>query len=190
MDDVPNLDRLYSKMVKEGTDGHYTHARYVRKLHDCRRYKITDIEATEGGHDIDIQLDGWINIQVWNGMNRHGHILESLLNPNTPKSKAINKQCGGLADQGGIPTDLDHDEKKLLSKLAQLPNGTLGILLIHGGSFAYWATVDPKDIPVNKCIIIVNSQTCVAELMYSAGFNYREDVRGVADSIEIELANE
>ena len=68
-DAVPNLGRLYSKMVSEDTDGHYVHAHYARKLHDCVRYTITDIEAATGEHDVDIQLDGRINIQVWHGMN-------------------------------------------------------------------------------------------------------------------------
>ena len=76
---VPNLDRLYNKMATEGADGHYVHACYVRRLHACGRYRITDIEATTDEYDVDIQLDGRINIQVWHGMNTHGHIMVALL---------------------------------------------------------------------------------------------------------------
>lgn len=34
---MPNLDKLYSKMVNGGADGHYVHAYYARKLHGCGR---------------------------------------------------------------------------------------------------------------------------------------------------------
>lgn len=179
MDSVPNLDRLRDKMVSEGYDGHYVHAYYVRMLHDSRRYKITNIEVTEGEHDIDIQLDGWINIQVWHGMNTFMYALKAMLEPNTPKSKAIFKHLGGLTGQGGIPVGLDHDEEKMLSKLAQLPDDMLGILLLHGDQLV-WPTVADEDIPTNKCIINVNGQNCLGSILYSSEFNNEEDSRGVA----------
>lgn len=188
MGSVPNLDRLYNKMVREGTDGHYVHAYYVRILHDCRRYKITNIEVTEGGHDIDIQLDGWINIQVWYGMNTFMYALKAMLEPNTPKSKAILKRLGGLTGQGGIPVGLDHDEEKMLTKMAQLPDGTLGILLLHGDQLV-WPTVDEEDIPTNKCIINVNGQNCRAMILYSSEFNNERDGRDVAKCLGVKLAN-
>lgn len=183
---VPNLDRLYYKMVNEGTDGHYVHAYYVRILHDCGRYKITNIEVTEGGHDIDIQLDGWINIQVWHGKNTFMYIIESVLEPDTLKSKAILKHLGGSTEH--IPVDDNQDEKKIRSKLAQLPDDTLGILLLHGDQLV-WPTVDEEDIPTNKCIINVNGQNSLASILYSSKFNNEKDGRGVADCLGVGLVN-
>lgn len=187
---MPNLDKLYSKMVNGGTDGHYVHAYYARKLHGCGRYKITDIEATAGGHDVDIQLDDRINIQVWHGMNTHGHMLESLLEPGTPKSKAVVRRMGPPTKLGGVPTDLGHDEEKIRAKLAQLPDDALGILLLHGGPFSYYIPIPPKDMPANKCIINVNGATGMAEPHRSPQFRHLEDVKGVVDCLGIDLANE
>ena len=196
MDSVPNLDRLRDKMVSEGTDGHYVHAYYVCKLHGCGRYKITDIEATGGGHDIDVQLDGRINIQVWYAMNMHGHALDSWLKSDTTKNMAVARhlevptdQGGVPTDQGGVPTDLNYDGERVRGKLAQLPDDMLGILLLHGGEFPYYDPVSSKDIPSNKCTIVVNSQTCRAELRYSPEFSHFEDAEGVADCLGIELVN-
>ena len=186
MDSVPNLDRLRDKMVSEGYDGHYVHAYYVRMLHDSRRYKITNIEVTEGGHDIDIQLDGWINIQVWHGKNTFMYIIEAVLEPDTLKSKAIRKHLGGSTEH--IPVDDDQDEKKIRGKLAQLPDDTLGILLLHGDQLI-WPAVDSVDIPANKCIINVNGQNCGAMILYSSEFNNEKDGRGVADCLGVRLVN-
>ena len=189
-DAVPNLGRLYSKMVSEGTGGHYVHAYYARKLHDCVRYAITDIEAATGEHDVDIQLDGRINVQVWYGMNTHGHILESLLKPDSPKSAAVGRHLGNPTNLGGVPTDLGHDENKIRSKLAQLPDDAPGILLLHGGPFGYYIPTPPEDMPANKCIINVNSATGMAELHCSPQFRHLEDAKGVVDCLGIGLANE
>lgn len=189
-DAVPNLGRLYSKMVSEGTDGHYVHAHYARKLHDCVRYTITDIEAATGEHDVDIQLDGRINIQVWHGMNKHGHILKSLLRPGTPQSADVIRRLGHRTELGGVPTYLECDEKKIRAKLAQLPDDAPGILLLHGSPLSYDIPIPPKDMPANKCIINVNSATGMAELHCSPQFRHLEDAKGVIDCLGIGLANE
>ena len=186
---VPNLDRLYRKMVNGGTDGHYVHAYYARKLHGCGRYTITDIEATAGGHDVDIQLDDRINIQVWHGMNTYGHILKSLLKPDDPQNMDVIRRLGSTTKLGGVPTDHEHDEKKIRAKLAQLPDDAPGILLLHGGPLSYDIPIPPKDMPANKCIINVNSATGMAELHCSPQFRHLEDAKGVVGCLGIGLAN-
>ena len=186
---VPNLGRLYNKMVNGGTDGHYVHAYYARKLHGCEHYKITDIEATAGGHDVDIQLDDRINIQVWHGMNTYGHIVESLLKPGTPKSEAIGQHLGTSTELGGVTTDFESDEEKIRAKLAQLPDDAPGILLLHGGPRSYDIPIPPKDMPANKCIINVNSATGMAELHCSPQFRHLEDAKGVVGCLGLGLAN-
>lgn len=109
---IPNLDRLCKKVVDNAPDGHYFHAHCVRRLDECGRYKITDIEVTTAKHDVDIQLDGRINIQVCFGMNTAGHVMDASLYPGTPKSKSIAQRLGVPTKLGGVPTDFDHDEKK------------------------------------------------------------------------------
>ena len=186
---VPNLDRLYNKIVGEGADGHYVHAYYARKLHDCERYKITYIEATTVEHDVDIELDGRINIQVWHGMNTYGHILESLLKPHAPKSRAVGKHLGAPTREGGVPTDFESDEKKIRDKLAQLPDDAPGILLLHNGPFSYYIPILPEDMPANKCIINVNSATGMAELHHSSAFSHINDAKDIVACLGLDLAN-
>lgn len=180
---VPNLDRLYNKMVKEGTDGHYVHAYYAKRLHECGRYRISDIEASTGDHDVDIQMDGRINIQVWYAMNTHGHIMEALLKSGTPKSDAIGRHLGTPTDLGGVPSDYKHDEKKIRKKLAQLPDDTLGILLLHSGRFGYWVPLSPEDIPANKCILNINSIGSATELHCPPAFSHCEDINSIAECL-------
>lgn len=180
---VPNLDRLYNKMVKEGAVGHYVHACYAKRLHECGRYRISDIEASTGGHDIDIQLDGWINIQVWYGMNVHGHIMEALLMSGTPKSDAVIRNLGAPTDLGGVPSDYGHDEKNIRKKLAQLPDDTLGILLLRGGRFGCHILFPPDDIHANKCILNVGSIGPATELHCSPAFSHFEEINGIAECL-------
>lgn len=176
---VPNLGRLYNKMVKEGAVGHYVHACYAKRLHECGRYRISDIEASTGDHDVDIQLDGWINIQVWYGMNVHGHIMEALLMSGTPESDAVIKNLGAPTDLGGVPSDYGHDEKKIRKKLAQPPDDTLGILLLHSGRFGYWVPLGPEEIHANKCILNIGSIGTVAELHCTPAFSHLDEVENV-----------
>ena len=180
---MPNLDRLYNKMVKEGAVGHYVHACYAKRLHECGRYRISDIEASTGGHDVDIQLDGWINIQVWYGMNVHGHIMEALLMSGTPESDAVIRNLGAPTDLGGVPSDYGHDEKKIRKKLAQLPDDTLGILLLRGGPFGCHIPFPPDDIHANKCILNVGSIGLATELHCSPAFSHFEEINGIAECL-------
>ncbi len=184
---VPNMDRLYDKMASGGSYGHYVHAHYARRLHDCARYRITDIEASTGGHDVDIQLDGWINIQVWHGMNAHGHILAAQLHPGTPQSIDVGQRLGVPTNLGGVPTHLEHDGAKVRKKLAQLPDDTLGILLLHGGPFAYHIPTSPEAIPASKCILNICGRGATSELHCSSAFDHDDEVRNVADCLGLLL---
>ena len=184
---VPNLDKLCNKLVSEGTDGHYVHAYYAKKLHECGRYRITDIEASTGEHDVDIQLNGNINIQVWYGMNTHGYIMEAQLRSGTPKSDAIGKHLGTPTDLGGVPTNLEGDGKKILKKLAQLPDDTLGILLLHSGRFGYWVPLDPEDIPANKCILNINSIGSATGLHRPPSFSHSEEINSIAKCLDLHV---
>ena len=186
-DSVPNLDRLCNKMAAEESDGHYIHAYYAKKLHDCGCYRISDIEATTGEHDIDIQLNGKINIQVWHGMNTHGYIMEAQLEPGTPKSDAVGKHLGAPTDLGGVPTDYENDEKKIRRKLAQLPDDALGILLLHSGRFGYWIPLGRESIPANKCILNIESIGQASELHCSPAFSHLEEVNGIAECLGLHI---
>lgn len=181
---VPNLDRLYKKMATKGAGAHYVHAHYAKKLHDCGRYRISDIEATADGHDVDIQLDGRINIQIWHGMNTHGHIMVSRLDPGTPRSDAVGRHLGFPTMLGGVPTDPEGDEKKILKKLAQLPDDALGILLLHGSRTKYWVPLCPERIPANKCILNIIDRG-IAELRCSPAFSHIEEIDNVAGCMGI-----
>lgn len=176
---IPNLDRLCKKLVDNAPDGHYFHAHCVRRLDECGRYKITDIEVTTAKHDVDIQLDGRINIQAHLGMNTGGHVMDASLHPGTPKSESITKRLGSPTEQGGVPTNFDHDEKKIFRKLDQLPDDALGILLVHGDPIPYFVPIPPAELPANKCIISTYNVIC-AQLHCSPAFQHREDADGVA----------
>lgn len=184
---VPNLDKLYNKLVSEGTDGHYVHAYYAKKLHECGRYRITDIEASTGKHDVDIQLNGDINIQVWYGMNTHGYIMEAQLIPGTPKSDAIGKHLGTPTKLGGVPTNCEENEKKILKKLAQLPDDTLGILLLHSGRFGYWVSLSPEDIPANKCVLNIDSIGPATEVHCPPAFSHFEEINNIAECLGLHV---
>lgn len=173
------MDRLYKKLVDNAPDGHYFHALCVRSLDECGRYKITDIEVTTAKHDVDIQLDDRINIQVCFCMNTAGHVMDASLHPGTPESKSTIKRLGSPTEQGGVPTDFDHDEEKIFRKLEQLPDDALGILLLHGDPIPHFVPIPPDKLPANKCIISTSSVTH-AQLHCSPAFQHREDADGVA----------
>lgn len=183
---VPNLGRLYSKLRKEDVDSHYVHAYYAKKLHDCGCYKISDIEVS-GEHDIDIQLNGNINIQVWYGMNTSGHVMESILKADAPGSDDVGKHLGTPTSLGGVPTNFEHDEKKIRKKLDQLPDGTLGILLLHSGRFGYHVPFPPNAMPPNKCIFKIGDIGSVAELHRSPAFNHIEEIKNIAKCLCLKL---
>ena len=176
---IPHLGRLYRKLVAESTYEHYFHAHCVRRLDDCGRYKITDIEVTTAEHDLVVQLDGRINILVCCDMNTAGLVMDSTLRPGTPRSKAIARHLGTPTKLGGVPTNFDYDEEKIFRKLEQLPDDALGILLIHGDPFPYFVPFPPDKLPVNKCIITTYNITH-AQLHCSPAFQHRKDADGVA----------
>ena len=185
-DSVPNLGRLYNKMVSEGADAHYIYAGYVKRLHECKRHRINGIGAPAGGHDVVIQLDDRINIQVWHGMNAHGYVMEGELLPGTPKSDAVRRRLGVPTDLGGVPTDFEYDEKNICEKLAQLPDGTLGILLLCGGRFDYWVPLQQEEIPASKCILNITN-TGFTELHHSPAFGHLEEINSIAECLGLRI---
>lgn len=186
---IPNLGRLYKKMEDEGTDDHYIQAHYAKKLHECGCYRISDIEMSTGEQDVDIQLGRRISIQVWYGMNAHGYVMEAQLRPGTPQSDAIGKHMGTPTDEGGVPTDFENDKKTILKKLARLPDDTLGILLLHSGRFGYWVSFNQKEIPANKCILIIGNIDFAAELYCSSAFNHLEEIKNIVECLGLDLVS-
>ena len=183
---IPNLGRLYRKMASEGTDDHYAQAHYAKKLHECGCYRISDIEMPTDKHDVDMQLDGRINIQVWYGMNAHGYVMEAQLRPGAPQSDTIGKHLGTPTDEGGVPTDFEHDKKTIHKKLARLPDDTLGILLLHSGRFGCWIPLR-LEIPANKCILNIDNMGFVAELHCSSAFNHLEEIKNIVECLGLVL---
>jgi hypothetical protein len=155
---IPNIDRLIQKLTKDKKIGHLVNAEFAIRFHKDGTYKITDIEVETGTHDIDIQLDGMINIQTWHGQSESGHIMESLFEPNGIKQ---NLAEGNITPLGGVKTDWDKNEGKLFKKLAQIPDDSnLGILLLHERFVGFPILPEWKEkIPSNKCIIILSNTT-------------------------------
>lgn len=184
---VPNLDRLYSKMASEGADAHYVHAYYAKKLHESGWYRISDIGASTGRHDIDIQLDGIINIRVWYVMSTPGHV-DAWLVPRAQKSDAIGRHMGAPNGWGDVPANFKYDEKEVRNKLARLPDDALGILLLRSACPAYLAPLPPDGMSANKCILNVNSRGSAAELRCSPAFSHREEIECIAKHLDLDLA--
>lgn len=126
--DIVHVDRIVQKLRDNPTLGHLWHAEAARAFYKDRTYAITDLEASDGTHDIDIQLDGAINIQTWDGQNVHGHVIS---NQFTESGRARNDRLGYVTPLGGTHTDFDQDCKVMRKKLSQLPEDKLGFLLLR-----------------------------------------------------------
>ena len=186
-DDVPNMALLYDKMVNDNSADYYVHAGYARRLHECKRHKITDIAASADGLDIVIQLDGRVDILVWRGTNEHGDTVNALLHSGAPEGAGAGGTSDALTDLGGVRTNFCADEETTRAKLAQLPNGALGILLLDGGTIGYDVTIPPKSIPASKCILYINHSARAAELYCSSAFGHRDEVEAIAECLGLPL---
>lgn len=113
---VPRIDKLVNKIRHNKSEGHLVHGNIVKRLLEDGRYKITNVEFDGNGHDVDIELDGHINIQVWHGASTSTY--------NILRGKNI-------SEYGGVQVDWEKDEQKIMSKLAQLPDNEPGILLCY-----------------------------------------------------------
>ncbi len=185
--EIPNCDKLVQKLQGNQQEGHLVHAEFVKKFYDNGTYQITDIEVKDGTHDIDIQLNGTINVQVWHGQSTAGHIIERVFDPDEKKRQI---SLGNVSPLGGVKTDWDHDEQVLFRKLNQLPNDRLGIVLLHERFTGFTLLPDwmPK-IPENKCVIKFLNEVHdwkiygVAIVYHSDCFQHLEEIKKIIDSL-------
>lgn len=141
---IPNKDRLIQKLRAEPTQGHCIHTEFVMRFHEDGTYRVTDVENTGVGYDVDIELDQKINIQVWAGASVAAH----------------NGNLGKVSELGGVFDDWEQNASVLKKKLAQLPNDKLGILLLHQSEtgFEFLPEWHGDIIPSNKCVLELNTE--------------------------------
>jgi hypothetical protein len=133
---VPNAYKLITMLDRDPKPGHLFHAESIKRLVE-NRFLVTDIEAKGKGLDVDIQLNGGINLQIWHGASVSTHNIEK----------------GKVSSMGGVETDWTKDWKKIKSKLDQLPNEGFGLLICYDYKFGIvplpeWA----DEIPPNKAL--------------------------------------
>lgn len=175
---IVHADRLVQKLRDNPTRGHLWHTEAARALYEDGTYTITDMEASDGAHDIDIQLDGAINIQTWYGQNVHGHVISGQF---TESGRARNDKMGYVTPRGGTHSDFDQDHKVMLKKLSQLPGDKLGIVLLRPEFIDFYILPEwLADIPDNKCVINIGL-AAGTELCCSPDFLGEDDARAIAD---------
>lgn len=153
-DKIPNADRLIHKLRHDQQLGHLVNAQFAKRLHEDGTYKVTDIEASTRIYDVDIELNGKINIQTWHGQSVAGHIMESQFDK---KGRERNIGLGNISPLGGVKTDFDKDCQAMKKKLEQLPDDKFGVVLLLDRFVG--VTVLPEwwmEIPDNKCVIKLN----------------------------------
>ncbi len=134
---VPNADRLITILKCDPKQGHLYHAEAIKRFVEEGTFVVTDIEAKGKGFDIDIQLNGNINLQIWNGASVSTHNIEK----------------GKVSNMGGVETDWGKDQQKIEAKLSQLPTEGLGILICFDYKFGIVVLPEWLDmIPPNKAL--------------------------------------
>ncbi|GEM_PF-4219443 len=113
---IPGIHKLIRKLESERKAGHVVHAFMVKRLVEDGTFKITHVEKSTGSHDIDIELDGSINLQVWHGASSAADNMRD-----KDKSSPL----------GGVEVDWERDEQNLLAKLRQLPEDAPGFLVCY-----------------------------------------------------------
>lgn len=184
--EIPNSDRIIHKLRSDKQLGHLVNAAFAKQFHEDGTYKVTDIEASNGIHDVDIQLDSRINIQTWHGQSTAGHIIESQFDS---KGRDRNMQLGNISLLGGVKTDWDKDCQVMSKKLKQLPDDKFGVvLLLHR---FVGVTVLPEwweEIPDNKCVIKLFDVSYdqsnevkygIAIVYHSNSFRYLEETKKI-----------
>lgn len=166
---IPNCERLIKLLKSDKKAGHIIHAEFVKRFVEGKKFKVTDVEK-KNGHDVDIELDGSINIQVWHGASVSTYNIRKNLENAKPEKILINgremmiRQCGG-----GVETNCNKDEEKINEKLKQLPDENLGLLICYNYSIGINVLPEWEDnIPANKVI---------AELFH---VNYGEGIQNEA----------
>lgn len=142
---IPNKDRLIQKLRGGPTPGHYAHAELVKRFHEDGTYQVTDVENTDEGYDVDIELDQNINVQVWHGASCAAH-------------KGDRDERDEL---GGVRDCWEKNESVLRKKLAQLPNDKLGMLLLLQASTGlnFLPEWYRDIIPSSKCVIELRTES-------------------------------
>ena len=171
--DIPNAHKLIAKLKGSSVDdGHVVHAFLIKTIYENGKYKITDVEKTipESDIDIDIELNGSINIQVHHGASFDAHRIN----------------CGDMTDLGGVPTDWSIDKRTLCNKLSQLPDTGLGIVFNVARHMGFTTGVDWEDeIPDNKVIVLTHQEKIgndiygMASMYFSKKFTYKDEVYNV-----------
>ena len=187
INEIPNLGGLLHNLTENRQLGHGVHAELVKRIHESGEYTITGVENSTGNYDIDIELDGKINIQVWFGQNTAGHIMESQFSSDGQRRNA---KLENITPLGGVRTDWTKDEQVLIKKLDQLPNDKFSVLLavprFIGLTFLpeWW-----ENIPNSKCVI--KSRTPLdcqhkgeqAVIYYSDNFPYMDEAKKIIKAV-------
>lgn len=182
---IPHAERMIQKLRDNPTDGHLWHATVARQLYEDGTYTITDLEASSGAHDVDIQLNNAINIQVWYGQNVHGHVIEKQF---TESGRAHNAKNNYVTRLGGTHTDWDKDREAMFKKLSQLPDDKLGIVLLSAKFIDFHALPEwCDDVPNNKCVVNT-MRSLVAVPCCSRDFQRKHEVRKIAGILGYEVA--
>ncbi|GBE18020.1 hypothetical protein BMS3Abin16_00608 [archaeon BMS3Abin16] len=137
---IPNIELLINKLKNDRKDGHIVHAVFVRRFFEGSDFEVTDIEK-HNGYDVDIELDNYINIQVWHGGSVASHNISRMM-------------ANSVEVSGGVPTDWDKDKKVIFKKLGQLPDNEPGfVICYHSGiGISFLPEWYPK-IDDNKAVI-------------------------------------
>ena len=156
INNIPNIDRLINNLTTNPSLGHLVHAECVKRFSESNIFKITDIEVKDlnSQTDVDIELDGSINIQVWHGASYSTHrIIE-----------------GGAS--GGVKSDLNQDEKVINKKLKQLPNTKPGFLICYNHHLGIYILPEWENAIKDNKAIIELSDSCYGNGIQNVGKLY------------------
>ena len=176
---IPNADRLTRKLRAETNEGHVVHAEVLKRFFEDKSFEIIDVELHVGNHDIDIQLKGPINIQVWHGASTSSH------------------EIAGRPVSGGVKTDWEKDEAKLHEKLDQLPENDPGFVVCYDRHLGILPLPEwYVDFPENRAIIewyhVDYGQGPISEarLHSNPNFKYHDIAKKIASSLGLSLKPE
>jgi hypothetical protein len=134
---APHVDRLITILQRDPKPGHLFHAESIKRFIESGKFVVTDIEKKGKGFDVDIQLNGHINLQIWHGASVSTYNIEK----------------GKVSSLGGVETDWDKDLQKIKSKLSQLPETGVGFLICYDYKFGIVLLPEwTNEIPPNKAL--------------------------------------
>lgn len=166
---IPNCEKLIGLLKSDKKAGHIIHAEFVKRFVEGGKFRVTNVEK-KNRHDVDIELNNSINIQVWHGASVSTHNIKKNLENEKPEKRVINgKEINIKQWGGGVETNWNKDEEKINEKLKQLPDIGLGLLICYNYHLGIFVLPEWEDnIPVNKVI---------AELFH---VNYGKDIQNEA----------